>query len=246
MSTPIAQDEPRLPPGASDTTATLERISVSAAAATLVTYGLRQRSTSGLWLAALAAPLAYRVVTGHWPLGAGESSRSGEARRRAAQADDGRIHVRDAVRVEMTVAEVFAFWSRLENLPTFMANIEIESVTDLGDGRSHWVARSPGGAATEWTAELVHRVENELLAWRSLPGAQVATDGSVRFEPVRGGRSTQVTVNLHYRPPAGRVGALVATLMGTNPDRTIREDLRRLKQVLEAGEIACAVDAARS
>jgi uncharacterized membrane protein len=47
-------------------------------------------------------------------------------------------------------------------------------------------------------------------------------------------------VHLQYSPPAGRAGALIATLLGRNPAHMIREDLRRLKQLLEAEEIAWA------
>jgi uncharacterized membrane protein len=64
--------------------------------------------------------------------------------------------------------------------------------------------------------------------------------GSVNFDSVRGGRSTQVSVHLRYAPPAGRTGDMVAKLFGRAPSQTIREDLRRLKQILEAGEIARA------
>ena len=49
-----------------------------------------------------------------------------------------------------------------------------------------------------------------------------------------------LTVTLQYQPPAGKVGALVAKLFGREPQQTVREDLRRLKQLLEAGEIAKA------
>ena len=37
-------------------------------------------------------------------------------------------------------------------------------------------------------------VENEVLAWRSLPTSEVVTAGSVNFDTVRCGRSTQVSV----------------------------------------------------
>jgi uncharacterized membrane protein len=47
-------------------------------------------------------------------------------------------------------------------------------------------------------------------------------------------------VTLQYAPPAGKLGALVASAFGSEPSQTIREDLRRLKQLLEAGEIAKA------
>jgi uncharacterized membrane protein len=73
-----------------------------------------------------------------------------------------------------------------------------------------------------------------------LPDADVVTAGSVNFDTVRNGRSTQISVHLQYAPPAGRVGSVVAMLAGREPSQTIREDLRRLKQVLEAGEIPTA------
>jgi uncharacterized membrane protein len=109
-------------------------------------------------------------------------------------------------------------------------------VTETEPGRSHWVAKGPGGMRVEWNAEIFNEVENKILAWRSLPGSDVVTAGSVNFDSVRGGRSTQVSVNLQYSAPAGRAGSLVAFLFGKAPSQTIREDLRRFKQLMEAGE----------
>ena len=51
-----------------------------------------------------------------------------------------------------------------------------------------------------------------------------------------------MSVHLQYAPPAGRAGAFLATLFGREPSQTIREDLRRLKQLLEAGEIPDAAE----
>jgi uncharacterized membrane protein len=89
----------------------------------------------------------------------------------------------------------------------------------------------------EWNAEIINQVPNQVIAWRSLPGSEVVTAGSVNFDVVRGGRSTQVSVRLQYAPPAGHVGAVVAGLLGSDPAGMVREDLRRLKQLLEAGEV---------
>ena len=88
----------------------------------------------------------------------------------------------------------------------------------------------------EWDAEIINEVENKIIGWRSLPGSDVVTAGSVNFDSVRAGRSTQVSVNLQYSAPAGRAGRLVAFLFGKAPSQTIREDLRRFKQLMEAGE----------
>ena len=76
-----------------------------------------------------------------------------------------------------------------------------------------------------------------VIGWRALPESDVVTAGSVNFKPVRDGRATEIVVHLQYEPPAGRAGAFLARVFGREPSQTIREDLRRLKQVLEAGEI---------
>ena len=135
----------------------------------------------------------------------------------------------------MPLADVYRFWRHLENLPQFMTHLD--RVTEAPDGTSHWVTSGPAGLAVEWDAEIINEVENKLLAWRSLPGSDVVSAGSVNFDAARGGRSTQVSVHLQYAPPAGKAGALVASLFGREPSQTVREDLRHLKQLLEAGEV---------
>ena len=95
-----------------------------------------------------------------------------------------------------------------------------------------------GVPTVEWDAEIINDVENKVIGWRSLPDSDVITAGSVNFDAARDGRLTQVSVHLQYAPPAGKVGAFLASLFGREPSQTVREDLRRFKQLLEAGEIA--------
>jgi len=157
---------------------------------------------------------------------------------RSALGGDRGVHVRESIRLEVPVGAVYRFWRRLENLPQFMTHLD--RVTEGAEGSSHWVTSGPAWLAVEWDAEIINEVENKVLAWRSLPGSDVVTAGSVNFDAARGGRSTQVSVHLQYAPPAGKAGALVASLFGREPSQTIREDLRHFKQLLEAGEIPCA------
>lgn len=166
------------------------------------------------------------------------SRRRRRADTRVALAGPRGLNVKDAIRLEKPIAEVFSYWRRLENLPDFMTHLV--SVNQNTSTRSHWVAKGPGGMKVEWDAEIFNEIENKLIAWRSLPGSDIVTAGSVNFDAVRAGRSTQITVNLQYEPPAGKAGAVVAALFGRAPSQTIREDLRTLKQRMEAGEIACA------
>jgi len=217
-----------------------ERWASLATATAAIAYGISRRRQQGMCLAAAAAPLAYRGVVGEWPrLRNGRGRRNDRDVTRAALAGSRGVNVRESIRLEKPIAEVYRFWRRLENLPRFMRNLE--RVTETGQGRSHWVAKGPGGMKVEWDAEIIREEDNKLLSWRSLPGSDVVTAGSVTFTTVRGGRSTQLSVNLQYEPPAGRAGALIAGMFGREPSQTIREDLRRVKQLLEAGEIAYAV-----
>jgi uncharacterized membrane protein len=203
---------------------------VAFSALALGLYGAGRRTLSGACVTLGAAPLLLRGVAGHWP-----ASPAGEDTKTALSRNKG-IAVREAIRLECPVSEVFRYWRRLENLPRFMTYLE--SVTQNGI-QSHWIAKGPGHRV-EWDAEIINEVENEVIGWRSLPGSEIVTAGSVRFDSVRGGRNTQVTVHLRYAPPAGRAGDLVAKLFGRAPSQTIREDLRRFKQLLEAGEVARA------
>ncbi len=151
-----------------------------------------------------------------------------------ARQDDTRA-VEKAITVNRPVEDVYGLWRDFENLPRFM--LHLESVQGMGDGRSHWKAKAPAGRTVEWDAEIVDDRPNELIAWRSLEGADVQNSGSVRFNPAPGGRGTEVRVKLQYDPPAGAVGATVAKLFGEEPNQQLREDLYRFKQVLETGEV---------
>jgi uncharacterized membrane protein len=145
------------------------------------------------------------------------------------------VTVRRTVAINKPVEEVFAFWRDLENLPRFMRHLE--SVTCDGARRSHWVARAPAGRRVTWDAEIVDERPNELIAWRSLEDADVRNAGTIQFERGPGGRGTMLRVSLTYAPPGGKFAAVIAKLFGEEPGQQIHDDLRRLKQLMEAGEL---------
>ena len=147
------------------------------------------------------------------------------------------LRVEQTVRIARPAEELYRFWRNLENLPRFMDHLE--SVRVLDERRSHWVARGPVGSRVEWDAEVHNEIPGQLLAWRSLPGAEVNHAGSVHFEP-DAGDFTLVRVILRYDPPGGRLGAGVARLFGEDPDTQVADDLRRFKQVMEAGDASPA------
>jgi uncharacterized membrane protein len=149
-------------------------------------------------------------------------------------ADSG-IRVSETVTVARPPEEVYRFWRDLTNLPRFMEHLEAVQVLD--DRRSHWRARAPAGSSVEWDAEIIEDQPNQRISWRSTQDADVANTGTVRFRTAPGNRGTEIQVTLRYDPPAGRLGALVAKLFGEEPSEQVKSDLRRLKQVLETGEV---------
>jgi uncharacterized membrane protein len=145
------------------------------------------------------------------------------------------IHAEGRCVVNRAPDEVYTFWRNFQNLPRFMRHLE--SVEDLGDGRSHWVAKGPAGMSVEWDATIIADVPGEVITWRSLEGSDVDHAGAVRFERAPGGRGTIVKVNFQYNPIAGVLGATVAKLFGEEPEQQLDGDLRRFKQVMEVGEV---------
>jgi len=140
-----------------------------------------------------------------------------------------------AITLNRAPEEVYRFWRDFQNLPRFMNHLE--SVQVMDERRSHWVAKGPAGKSVEWDAEITNDRPNELIAWRSLEGSDVENYGTVRFKPAPGNRGTEVRVEVEYNPPGGALGAGVAKLFGEAPEQQIKDDLFRLKQVLETGEV---------
>lgn len=133
--------------------------------------------------------------------------------------------VKRAITIARPPHEVYAVWRNFERLPEFMN--WVESVRDLGGGVSHWTVKTPAGVSIEYDAEITEDVPNRRIAWRTLPGSMVPNCGSVTFLDAPGNRGTEIIVELQVSAPLG------ATIAGSEA----QGDLRRLKQILETGEI---------
>lgn len=198
------------------------QIGLAAGGAVLAAYGVVRRGWQGAAVTALGAGL---FIEGVRP-----QSHFRHSRQAVIPASEG-IRVDETIVVDRPVALVYSFWRRLENLPAFMSHLI--SVCTTGDRTSHWVARGPAGTRIEWDAEIINEVENELLAWKSLPHADVENAGSVHFTPSNNGALTRLRVELKYNPPAGKLGAAVARLFGQEPTIQVRDDLARFKTLIE-------------
>jgi uncharacterized membrane protein len=149
-----------------------------------------------------------------------------------------------SVVINRPVTEVYSFWRQLENLPLFMRHLQ--SVKILDGLHSHWTVQTLGGKRLEWDTEIIDQRKNEMISWRSEPGAGVDNAGSVWFTRLPGGAATSVRLELKYAPPGGKAGALAAKFFGYNVDDEIGEDLIRLKIFLETGRLPAPRAASRT
>lgn len=205
-----------------------ERVLSVAAGTLIATLGLSRMSWPGLLVAGLGGALVYRGLSGQCPV---YSALEVDTSQTAAESG---VRVAQSFTIDKPREELYRYWRNFENLPTIMSHLKKVEVKE-GD-RSRWVAKAPAivGGEVEWEAEITEDVENERIAWRSLPGSDVDNVGSVAFE--ESPRGTIVRVELCYITPAGSVGRWVAKLLGQSPERQVREDLRKFKRIMETGE----------
>lgn len=155
----------------------------------------------------------------------------------AKDAKGSRQLLASSVTINRPANEIYAFFRDFARLPQFMENIERIDVLD--GKRSHWVVKGPADSRYEWDSRIIDEVEGQSLTWQSEDGGDVTNSGRVTFAEA-GARGTVVTATIAYEPPGGVVGKLVAKLFQREPSIQTRRDLRRLKQLLETGEIATA------
>ena len=137
-------------------------------------------------------------------------------------------HITDSIIVGGNVTEIFNMWRNFENFPQFMKYIK--SVKRTGDRTSHWVMEGPLGKDIEWDAQTTRLEENKRIAWAST-GGDIQTSGQVTFNQLPDNQ-TEVTVMLHYEPPAGLAGQVGAALF-SKPEKQLQEDLRNFKAYAE-------------
>jgi uncharacterized membrane protein len=181
-------------------------------ASALILYGLSRRSKPGVALAMAGGVLALKAPKSLSPSRKAKST----------------------FLVNASAERTYNLWRNVENLPRFMAHLK--SVRLVDERHSEWIAAGPLDREVKWQAEITEDVKDERIAWKSLPGSDIQTSGSVEFRPDPQNRGTFVTAEVHYSSPAGRVGRGIAALLGKHPAFMVREDLRRFKALLETGE----------
>ena len=147
---------------------------------------------------------------------------------------DGQRPQTGAVRVSFTIEkspdEVFRFVSDVNNWRQVLPEFTIDSSGDV----TH-IKLQAAGTTLESDAEITDRAEGKFVAWSSSPGA-IQHRGVLRVRPAEGNRGTELSVAMEFVLPAGKAARALLLLRGHDPQQLVRETLRHIKQLLEAGE----------
>lgn len=157
----------------------------------LAAYGLKRRSIGGLVLGGIGAALLWRGATGKCPIYESLGLST-------AENEEGRqvnVAYGEGIRVDQAIT------------------VNASPAEVYSFWRKH--------LESEWEAEVINEIPNELIGWRSVDGSRVRNAGSVHFKPTT--RGTRVKVEVLYDPS------------GEDPSMQVREDLLRFKTLVEKG-----------
>ena len=138
-----------------------------------------------------------------------------------------------SVTVNASRDAVWAVLREVERWPSFMVNISSAS----SDGaRLNFVSAGPTGPVAT-TATIVTDRPGDRFAWESDAGSKPPNHGEFELRDAPGGRGTEIHAKIAYEPVGGSLGRYAAKFTQREPGIQLRRDLKRLKSLIEAGEV---------
>ena len=195
---------------------------------------LRGLIRSSLTDAALATALLYRGVSGHsylyQALGVSTAGQSTQS-----NSENDASEVERSITIEKPADELYRFWREPQHLSEIMGSFA--DVTTAGENRMHWRLHGPLVQNMEWDTQIVEDRPNEVLSLKSIDGAQLPNEATIRFSPAPADWGTVATLRFRFEPPGGALGKSAAKLLGAVPRVLAEKALRRFKSLVETGEI---------
>jgi uncharacterized membrane protein len=205
-----------------------ERAVSTAAGVSLFAYGASRRSWTGCAVAAAGAVLIARGATGRCPLYRSLDKNTADGRDVPRDVELTRAITIGAPRKKLMESLRTSEWAR-EVLP-FVQDLRRDG--DL----LHLQVRLPTGRIVDWTTHA--EVTDSTLVWRSMPDDAIDHELRIELEPAPAERGTELRASFRVRPPGGIAGAALAQPLRSLGARGLGRALQRLKQRVEAGEIA--------
>lgn len=180
----------------------------------LAVLGASRKNWKGAALAAGGGYLAYRGFTAKYhPLHA---------------------EVRVAFTINRPREEIYAFVRNPGNWEAVVPGLRARA----GSGGKYELSFISSARAKQTRSQIhiTDQRENEFIAWSSEPGS-FEHRGVLHVQDADDERGTELSIALEYVTSAGPILAALAQSRGLHPEQLVREGLRRIKQLLEAGEI---------
>lgn len=127
---------------------------------------------------------------------------------------------------------VYRFWRDAGNAPKFMSGVE--HVRVVSEKVAVWRMRTLQGRTLSWVGETTHDVPGERIAWEMIGSDVIQGSGQVLFSRGLLPGTTEVKLRHELRLPVSGAHWISRKLMA----RRLEESLRRLKQLIETGEVA--------
>jgi uncharacterized membrane protein len=136
--------------------------------------------------------------------------------------------------VNLPRSDVFTACRNFESFPTVSSLVE--TVVQRGDGSYEWTVLGEQNAVKTWEIVLTEERVDEAMAWTCDGDARHV--GLITFRDAPQGRGTEVRVVLAYESPRGVLGKAVKAAQRREPSFLVIQEMRRLKQFLETGEVS--------
>lgn len=152
--------------------------------------------------------------------------------RRGSERAGGSIKAHAAITVTADPEHVYRFWHDLNNAPKFMSGVE--DVRSVSENVAVWRMRTLQGRSLSWVFETTEDVPGQRISWRIIGSDVVSGSSDARFAKGLLPGTAEVTVRQEMHLPVSGANWISRTLLR----RRLQESLRRLKQLIETGEVA--------
>lgn len=139
------------------------------------------------------------------------------------------------IEVNVSIDRAYAVWRDIENWPKFIPLLK--EVVDTGDRTAFAKVVTPVGKV-ECHIEITNEHKGESFQWHTKTG-DVDFLGKVSFASKSADR-TNVTVEMEYHAPLGRIGEALAKALHEDPCIELPKEMEAFKAVVESGSAAGA------
>ena len=201
----------------------------------LLIAGLRRGSALGVMTAIAGGGLMYRALHGEAVVPEKISGLISTPPASQTGVAPDEPEVSRSVTINRPIDEVFRFWSQPANFADSMRPF-IE-ITQTGPDTSRWTMEGPAMLSYGWDSRSTIDPATQTIRWASLPNSDIANEGEIHFTEAPGDRGTEAHLRIRFDPPGGKVGEVVANHLEIGPKLIAMGSLRKIKSLLETGEV---------